>query len=114
VNGTTENPFRTVDRLAQACRCSWPSYAVVAAETVKSEAALREALSDGAPLERFLDPDSALVMFGSFARYEMVKGSDYDWALLIDGVVNAQHAEQARKIGACLKAANLSLDYVGF
>lgn len=37
----------------------------------------------------------------------MVRGSDYDWTLLVDGVVNSQHAEQARRIDACLKAAGL-------
>lgn len=51
--------------------------------------------------------DSALILFGSFARHEMTPGSDYDWTLLIDGVVDNQHADQARTIQAALQTAGL-------
>src|SRR5271168_2486907 len=34
----------------------------------------------------------------------MLKGSDCDWALLIDGVVNTQHTRQARELASAIKA----------
>ncbi|WP_409213754.1 hypothetical protein [Prosthecobacter sp.] len=53
-----------------------------------------------------LDWDSSLVLCGSFARYEMVPGSDCDWTLLINGVVSNQHARTARSIERAIQNAS--------
>ncbi len=71
-----------------------------------TEESLHALLSADLDWKRLLDPDSSLVLCGSFARYEMVPGSDCDWTLLINGVVNNQHAETARKIGQIIDQAN--------
>ncbi len=99
-------PFPAVEKLARLCGCKWKGYQFAANETVKAERALRKALSN-ISLRREVDSDSTLVLFGSLARHEMLKGSDYDWALLIDGVVNADHTEQALDIKSALKEADL-------
>jgi predicted nucleotidyltransferase len=100
------NPFPAVERLGRACGCKWKGFQIAADETVKAERKLRKALSHISQ-RRELDPDSTLVLFGSFARYEMLEGSDYDWALLIDGVANAHHTTQTRDISKALKDADL-------
>ena len=63
--------------------------------TRKAEQALIRALVEEAKSERLLDADSSLVLCGSFARHEMVPGSDCDWTLLINGVVSNEHARTA-------------------
>jgi hypothetical protein len=99
-------PFPTVEKLAHSCNRRWAGYEVAAIETTKAERALRKALQN-ISRSRELDSDSSLVIFGSFARYEMLKDSDYDWVLLIDGVVNAHHTRQAHDIESALKDAKL-------
>lgn len=101
------NPFPTIDRLARECAAKWDSYALVAKQTAEGEETLRAALEKADAHERLLDSDSALILFGSYARHEVVEGSDYDWGFLVDGVVNAHHAEQARAIEVALKEAGL-------
>lgn len=102
-----ENPFPTVMSLARACSETWNSYEIAAKRTLDAEAELREALLRTGPLERLLSADCAIVLSGSFARYEMVGGSDYDWEILIDGVVSADHGMLARKVETALKHAGL-------
>jgi hypothetical protein len=94
-------------RLAKECRAKWPGYEKATKATKASEEKLRRALQAGMPGGRFLDPDTSLVICGSFARHEMTDDSDYDWTLLVDGVVNNQHADFARKVLNSLRAANL-------
>lgn len=71
-------------------------------DSIQAEAATTEV-----PGGRILDTDSSLVLFGSFGRYEMVSGSDCDWTLLINGVVNNRHAEDARLIHRAIETARL-------
>lgn len=92
-------PFPTVVRLARAYGYRWKGYQLAADKTIKAEKSLRNALSK----IRALNPDSSLVLFGSFARHEMLNGSDYDWALLVDGIVNVNHIKQAREIDRAIK-----------
>lgn len=95
-------PFPTVEKFAKLCNCKWKGFQAAAKETEKVERALLKALSRVSK-RRLLDPDSSLVLFGSFARCEMLQGSDCDWGLLIDGVVNTRHTTLEREIGSAIK-----------
>lgn len=103
---TKPTPFPTVEKLGKLCSQRWSGYAIAASETAKSERSLRQALS-GLSKSRALDADSTLVLNGSFARHEMVQGSDFDWFLLIDGVVNSNHTKQSRAIAKAIEDAGL-------
>src|SRR3954471_6220673 len=92
------SPFPTLRRLSADCGSTWTGFQIAGSETAKAEANLRKAIANSDLTNRPLDSDSALIIFGSFARCEMVAGSDYDWSLLIDGVVNAEHAKQSSSI----------------
>lgn len=87
-------PFPTVERLALECGHKWDAFDKAADNTRLGEAALQQALRS---LNQTggLESDSALVLFGSFARREMTGESDYDWTLLIDGVVDNAHARRS-------------------
>ncbi len=102
MNNTAPVPFKTVENPAEFCGCHWHGFQLAARETALAEKSLRRALSKISE-KRLLDSDSSLVVFGSFARHEMLKGSDCDWALLIDGVVNIQHGTQARELAAAIQ-----------
>jgi len=114
------NPFPIVDKLARECGVEWRALAEAARQTISVEEKFLAAIQDEANQRgilggRVLDPDSSLVVFGSFARFEMVPGSDCDWTLLINGVVKNRHAEDARLIRRDAdQIAKLSLEYVGF
>ena len=102
---TAQSPFPTVAKLAKECGATWACYEQVAQQTAKAEEILRAVLLAAAGGERLLDPDSSLVLCGSFARREMVTGSDCDWTLLINGVVNNHHGEVARLISNAIVMA---------
>jgi len=102
-------PFPTIEKLKKEIGASWPGYDAAVAETQKAEAKLDEAIGSKSDLHRSLPADASLVLFGSYARCEMLEDSDYDWALLIDGVVDNQHAALSRKIDEGLRAKGLRL-----
>ena len=104
ISGTS--PFPTVAKLAAECGEAWPAYDVAAEATRAAEVVLIQALRDEAGTDRLLDADSALVLCGSFARHEMVPGSDCDWTLLINGVVSNRHADVARQICRAIEKAD--------
>jgi hypothetical protein len=104
---STRFPFPTIKKLADESGSSWEAYGNSSSLTDQAESNLRDALQSGAESNRLLNPDVSLVLCGSFARYEMVKGSDYDWTLLIDGVVDNEHAVLGRSIHSAIKKANL-------
>ena len=104
---SSPDPFPSVTRLAKECGAAWPGYGKAAKATKGAEDKLRKALEAGMPDGRFLDTDSSLVICGSFARREMTDESDYDWTLLIDGVVNTHHADFAKDVFNSLSAAGL-------
>lgn len=99
-------PFLTVAKLAAECGATWPSYQAAVDATRTAESILLQALKDEAGTDRVLDADSSLVLCGSFARYEMVPGSDCDWTLLINGVVSNRHASTARLIHRAIDGAD--------
>lgn len=94
-------PFPTVGKLAQETGATWPGFELAAQGTINAEDTLRQVLY-GEHGGRRLSSDASLVLFGSFARREMLDGSDVDWSLLIDGVVNSSHADQAKVIGTLI------------
>jgi hypothetical protein len=102
------DPFPTVHKLADEIRATWEGYDRAARGTSDAEQKLANALIAAPGGDRLLNPDASLVLFGSFARREMLDGSDYDWALLIDGVVDNEHAVLARTIGAAISDAKLN------
>jgi predicted nucleotidyltransferase len=81
---------------------------VARTKTEAAERTFHDALTVGRVDPRGMDSECSLVLFGSYARHEVVGGSDYDWALLVDGVADVRHGEQARRIDAALKAAGLT------
>lgn len=95
-------PFPTVNKFAKQIRAKWHGYEAAAQGTINAEKVLRQALTSD-HRRRPLGSDASLVLCGSFARREMLDGSDFDWSLLIDGVVNKNHAEWARSIAFAMK-----------
>ena len=102
----TSDPFPTIAKLAAECHEVWDAYGLAVTATRDAETVLIQALRDEAGTDRLLDSDSALVLCGSFARYEMVPGSDCDWTLLINGVVSNRHADVARQICRAIERAD--------
>lgn len=102
----TSDPFSTIAKLAAECEAAWDAYGFAVTATRNAEATLIQALREEVGSDRLLDSDSALVLCGSFARYEMVPGSDCDWTLLINGVVNNRHAGVARQICRAIERAD--------
>jgi hypothetical protein len=101
-------PFPTVDKLCEEAGLKPENYKKVYEETKKAETKLRETIAKQTTEPGMsIDSDTSLVLCGSFARYEMVPGSDYDWLLLIDGQVNESHAKRSQEIEAALVTANL-------
>lgn len=105
---TFASPFPTVNRLAAECGTKWPAFEQAAKTTEAAEERLRKALVAEGNGERLTDADTSLVVCGSFARREMTDESDCDWTLLIDGVVNSQHGESARRIKRAVEASGLN------
>ena len=68
-------PFPTVKALAKECKARWKGYDAAAEATLRAERKLLRALLANEENKRLLDYDSGLVLFGSFARYEMTDGS---------------------------------------
>jgi predicted nucleotidyltransferase len=60
--------------------------------------AVRQKLRDQVSEASLSPADTSLVMFGSLARGEWTQQSDLDWALMVDGGVDGNHAAVARQI----------------
>ncbi len=102
-------PFPTLRKLRREIGASWEGFELAASTTLQAEVKLHEALSKDGNVSRLLNPDVSLILFGSLARYEMTPGSDCDWALLLDGVVDNDHAELGRTIGGAIRQAGIRL-----
>jgi predicted nucleotidyltransferase len=83
-----------VERLQGALKTEWSRIAGAKEAASKVSADLAGALEKG----RLVPADTAVVGFGSLARQEWTRGSDFDWTLLVDGQVSAEHLEVARSI----------------
>ena len=100
-------PFPSVKKLREETGASWAAFDEAASMTRQAEDELRTALQGNNGPSRLLNPDVSLVLCGSFARHEMVGGSDYDWVLLVDGVVDNDHAALGREIQTSMKRSGL-------
>lgn len=101
-------PFGTVDSLANVAGKVWENYRKCYETTLACEKKARDALANVIGAGSLLPTDTSLVLCGSFARYEMNDSSDYDWSLLIDGVVDNSHAELSCNIESAFNTANLT------
>lgn len=59
------------------------------------------------PLQDLSSDNTAIAVFGSFARGELTSGSDIDWSLLIDGPADPEHFRIAREVRRTLAGLNL-------
>jgi len=91
--------FTNVHALASECDADWPMYSTCAENTINNEKIIREVLDS-----RLLGVDTSFVLCGSFARNEMLPGSDCDWTLLVDGGVNTKHTQIALDIQNGIKS----------
>src|SRR5689334_1480400 len=96
------NPFPTVFKLVEQVGLPSAGYSLAIESTQKAAAVLRDALLSSPGGERLLNADASLILCGSYARHEMFEASDYDWSLLIDGVVDNVHAKVAESIKQAL------------
>lgn len=88
-SGKSEAP---IAKLAQVAGASWQNIENARWKALNTREKLREALKD-------LDgEDTSIVLFGSLARAEETPGSDVDWTLLVDGMVDPGHLISAQKI----------------
>jgi predicted nucleotidyltransferase len=83
-----------ISELARRCDREWPTMAKSERDANFERARRAAEFSDS----RLIPADTGLIVFGSMARGEWTQGSDFDWTLLIDGQVDGQHADIARKI----------------
>ncbi len=60
------------------------------------------------PLDQLKSDNTALVVFGSFARRELTPGSDIDWSLLIDGPSDPEHFRVAQEVRRVLSGLQLA------
>ncbi len=89
-----------IETLARARGCDWPAIKACA----EASLAERKRLGDLVRDEKLIPADCSFVTFGSLARDEFTKGSDIDWALLIDGAANPQHLDIVKRIAEALDA----------
>ncbi len=107
------NPFSYLKKLLVKHGIEkWSVYDTVIRNTLDAERKLIDAIqssnADTGSSAALIPPDASLVVSGSFARYEMTEGSDVDWCLLIDGVVDNQHPSLASIIKEAIKQTPLS------
>lgn len=93
--GTAETAIEQLERRLGA---DWKSIRRARARTRERRQALNTAF------ERWIAPDTSVVLFGSVAREEMTSDSDADWILLIDGQAFPEHDNQKQEISAKLSA----------
>jgi predicted nucleotidyltransferase len=79
-------------QLADRLGTRWTQLAAASDRTLKKKNELSRGLAG-------LDSaDTSIVAFGSLARNEFTRGSDIDWALLIDGQAASEHLAIANKV----------------
>lgn len=90
-----------IEQLEQRCGQKWPYISAARQRT-------RDKLQIVGDLEDLHADNTSLVVFGSFARYELTQGSDADWCLLIDGPSDPEHYQLIREIGEKLREHGFS------
>lgn len=92
VNMEPRDDKRPFDLLEGKLGADWTAIRTARANAESKRARLRAALVS-------LDSeDTSIVVFGSLARDEFTSGSDIDWTLLVDGMANPEHFENALAI----------------
>ena len=79
------SPTPYLDDLAQRLGLELPSVARARADAIEQNERL------AARLALINSSDTSIVAFGSLARLEWTSGSDVDWTLLVDGIVDPNH-----------------------
>ena len=82
------SPF---ERLREKYSQEWPAIASARQRT-------EERLRDLESLQELKADNTAITVFGSFARGELTSGSDIDWSLLVDGPSDPEHFQLAQEI----------------
>jgi predicted nucleotidyltransferase len=93
----SSSPFET---LKAKCSKEWP--AITAARRLTSER-----LRDLKSLKDLSSDNTAVVVFGSFARGELTPGSDADWSLLIDGPSDPEHLRVVQEVRKIMESLQL-------
>jgi hypothetical protein len=84
------------DQLRQKYSAEWPAI-------VRAREHTNQKFRELKPINDFGSDNTAVVVFGSFARRELTPGSDADWSLLIDGPSDPQHFQIVHKVQQCLE-----------
>lgn len=85
-----------IERLAQLCGATWPTITRSAIAALKQRSALAADVTQAGLVP--VPVDTSIIVFGSLARGEWTRGSDLDWAFLVDGQVDVEHAAIAHQI----------------
>ena len=82
----------SIDQLEDRLGVRWLMIKKARENATEKRGQLRKALDS-------LDSDdTSIIVFGSLARDEFTSGSDIDWTLLVDGMADPQHFDDALKI----------------
>ncbi|HEX6900992.1 MAG TPA: nucleotidyltransferase domain-containing protein [Thermoanaerobaculia bacterium] len=96
-SGSASSPF---EELRTKYSKDWPAITGARLLTVRR-------FRDLEPIEELSSDNTAVVVFGSFARGELTSGSDIDWSLLIDGPSDPAHLRVAQEVRRVLAELNL-------
>lgn len=97
------SPFNQLLSFKNRYDCDWKAFEQSVSNACSSESKILEVIKDIK-----IPDDSVLVLFGSFARYEMLETSDHDWALLVDGKNREDHP--AEYTSECINKAFIKAD----
>jgi predicted nucleotidyltransferase len=86
-----------IAELAAAHGRNWASIGACAHAAADERARITELV------KRLVPADCSFLVFGSLARDELTRGSDVDWALLIDGAASPQHLDAAKEVARLLR-----------
>jgi predicted nucleotidyltransferase len=91
-----------VEALAERCNATWPAITAARAYALARIDQVREELT------KFYDPQTSVIVMGSFARWEATAGSDFDWMLLVDGASDPAHFALAKEIFDALETLKIN------
>jgi predicted nucleotidyltransferase len=86
-----------VEALADRCGGTWPAIQAARMNALTRIDQVRKELT------KLYDPQTSVVVMGSYARCEATSGSDFDWMLLVDGASDPAHFTLAKEIFATLE-----------
>lgn len=98
--GENSEAASPLEQLGKKYSKEWPAI-------TKAGQITRARLKDLEALRPFQSDNTAVTVFGSFARGEMTSGSDVDWSLLIDGPADPEHLRIVQAVDRFLAGQNL-------